>query len=148
MDSLEIRGLRKADLEDVLKIERDSFSNPWSKRSFKRELNNEYAYYLVVQLEDKVVGYMGGWLVLDECHITNLAIDKGYRKNGIATKLLRVFCLDMKGFGIKRATLEVRVSNEKAQALYLKENFREFGIRKNYYSDNKEDAVIMWKELF
>ncbi|TDX50957.1 ribosomal protein S18-alanine N-acetyltransferase [Orenia marismortui] len=148
MENLLIRPMKKRDLDQVLKIEEEVFSgSSWSKKAFINELKNKYSYYLVVTIADNIIGYIGGWLIFDEAHITTLAVSKEFRRQGIATGILEEFFEDIRNDNILKATLEVRVSNQGARKLYLKEGFVELGIRKNYYSDNQEDAIIMWKEL-
>lgn len=147
LNNLEIRPMVTADIQDILVIEEESFSSPWSKNAFMSELKNQYAYYLVASIGDKLVAYIGAWLIFEEAHITTLAVAKEYRRQGIATLILEELFKDVRENQINKATLEVRVSNHKAKKLYLQEGFVEVGVRKNYYSDNKEDAVIMWKQL-
>ncbi|OCL27762.1 ribosomal-protein-alanine N-acetyltransferase [Orenia metallireducens] len=147
LNNLEIRPMVTADIQDILMIEEESFSSPWSKNAFMSELKNQYAYYLVASIGDKLVAYIGAWLIFEEAHITTLAVAKEYRRQGIATLILEELFKDVRENQINKATLEVRVSNHKAKKLYLQEGFVEVGVRKNYYSDNKEDAVIMWKQL-
>ncbi len=147
MVELKIRRLKRSDLEEVMAIERDAFAKPWKKRVFLKELNNNYAYYLAGVYQRKVVAYLGAWLLKDRCHITNLATAKVYRRRGFAFKLLDYLCDKLKELEIKRVTLEVRKSNYKAQLLYKKYGFVKLGIKKNYYSNNNEDAVLMYKRV-
>lgn len=133
------------DIDNVLEVEEDCFSIPWSKASFLRELeNNEIALYLVAKIENKAVGYIGVWKVLDEGHITNLAVHSDFRKLGIGSMLVDRLLSLCRNDGITAFTLEVRKSNIVAQELYKKFGFLECGIRKKYYEDNNEDAIIMW----
>ncbi|HHY36804.1 MAG TPA: ribosomal protein S18-alanine N-acetyltransferase [Firmicutes bacterium] len=134
-------------LEEVLALERLCFSNPWSYEAYRFELeDNQLADYLVVLDAGRVVGYGGMWLIMDEAHVTNIAIHPQYRRRGLGELLLR--CLMTRAYvrGARRMTLEVRRSNHIAQRLYEKLGFRGIGYRKDYYSDNGEDALIMWKE--
>lgn len=137
------------DLEQVLAIEGDSFSTPWSERAFEMEISgrNEYAYYLVARCGNQVVGYLGAWFILNEAHITNIAIKPSARRKGIAQQLMEFFFNQAKLRKMDAVTLEVRVSNHSAQELYRKLDFRDMGVRPKYYQDNKEDALIMWKVL-
>ena len=108
---------------------------------------NDYAYYVVAEQDNVVIGHCGMWIVLDECHITNVAVREHMRGNGIGEGLMReaiAFCEEM---AVRLMTLEVRVSNATAQSLYRKLGFQDGGIRKNYYSDDHEDALVMWVEL-
>ena len=133
------------DIDNVFKVETDCFSVPWSKNSFIKELvENKVALYLVAKIENVAVGYIGVWKILNEGHITNVAVHSSYRGMGIGNKLVSELLYLCKKDGIDAFTLEVRRSNLKAQALYKKFGFVECGIRKGYYEDNKEDAIIMW----
>ena len=147
LNNIETRPMLLADIQEVLVIEEESFGSPWSETAFISELKNQYAYYLVASISDKVVAYIGAWLIFDEAHITTLAVAKEHRGKGIATLILEKLFKDVRENQINKATLEVRVSNQRARKLYLQEGFVEVGVRKNYYSDNKEDAMIMWKQL-
>jgi ribosomal-protein-alanine N-acetyltransferase len=136
------------DIPAIVAIEEVSFPTPWKAESFLSELkDNRIARYYCLVSEDKVVGYMGVWLVVGEAHITNVAIWPGCRGRGWGERLMRHVMQEMKKYGILRITLEVRVSNTAAQNLYAKLGFQSAGIRRKYYSDNKEDAYIMWAQL-
>ncbi|QQY80104.1 ribosomal-protein-alanine N-acetyltransferase [Keratinibaculum paraultunense] len=143
-----VREMIESDIDRVLEIERESFSPPWSREAFLLELTkNILAKYIVVEVDGRVVGYGGIWLILDEGHITNIAVDKEYRGLGLGDKLLEgliQLCIDR---DIKVITLEVRKSNEVAKELYKKHGFKECGIRPGYYTNNNEDAIIMWKTI-
>ena len=136
--------MREEDIDEILDISSLSFSVCWSRDSYIQELTNSIAKYLVAKIDNKVVGFVGTWIILDESDITNIAIHPSYRKQGIASKLLEALLNYCKSQGCTSHTLEVRSSNEAAKALYEKYNFKEDGIRKGYYEDNKEDAIIMW----
>ena len=136
--------MKEEDIDDILDISSLSFSISWSRNSYIQELTNPIARYLVAKIDNRVVGFIGTWIVLDEAHITNIAMHPNYRKQGIASKLLKEFLDYCKNQGCVAFTLEVRSGNKAAQALYEKYNFKEDGIRKGYYEDNKEDAIIMW----
>ncbi|MFW6034996.1 MAG: ribosomal protein S18-alanine N-acetyltransferase [Halothermotrichaceae bacterium] len=143
-----IKPMSVSQLHQILEIEKKSFPAPWSKRSFHRELEeNPYAVYLQAEINDKIIAYVGGWIILDELHITNLAVIPEYRRHGIARKLINALIAKSKDKGAVRATLEVRVSNTPAINLYKKNGFISAGCRPNYYTDNNEDALIMWKEI-
>ncbi|OOM76859.1 acetyltransferase YpeA [Clostridium puniceum] len=142
--NLVIDFMKEEDIDDILNISSLSFSISWSKDSYTQELTNPVARYLVAKIDNKVVGFIGTWIVLDESHITNIAIHPNYRKQGIASKLLKEFLNYCKSLGCTSFTLEVRTSNKAAQTLYKRHNFKQDGIRKGYYEDNKEDAIIMW----
>ncbi|MBX5465755.1 MAG: ribosomal protein S18-alanine N-acetyltransferase [Clostridia bacterium] len=144
---LEFREMRLEDLPEVLAIERVSFPTPWSRQSFINELtDNGYAHYVVALRDGRVVGYSGMWLILDEAHITNIAVHPELRGRGAGDLLLSEMERRARERGINRMTLEVRPSNAPARRLYLRHGFVERGIRKGYYADTQEDAIIMWKE--
>ncbi len=143
------RTMTLEDLDDVMEVEHASFTLPWSREAFYNELvNNQYAVYLVIEDRGRVVGYGGQWIILDEGHITNIALLPAYRGYGLGEELMIRMMATAKSMGVKRMTLEVRVTNHGAQKLYRKMGFQEGGIRKNYYTDNMEDALVMWVELW
>jgi len=136
--------MEEKDIDEVLDISSLSFSIPWSKSSYIQELTNPVAKYFVAKIDNKVVGFIGTWMILDESHITNIAVHPNYRKQGIASMLLKELLNHCKSQGCIAYTLEVRSGNKAARSLYEKHNFKLDGIRKGYYEDNKEDAVLMW----
>ena len=133
-------------LDEVFIIEKTCFVTPWSKEALAKELSeNETAVYLVALDCDKVVGYAGMWHIVNEGHITNIAVCEDCRKQGVGGKIVEKLielALEREMIGI---TLEVRISNIAAQKLYSKYGFKPEGFRKSYYDDTHEDAVIMWK---
>jgi ribosomal-protein-alanine N-acetyltransferase len=133
------------DIDSVLKISELSFPHPWSRRSFEQELENNFATYLVAKLDNQVIGYGGMWIIIDEGHITNIAVHPDYRNLGVGDKVLYEMISKCNEKKVIAMTLEVRVSNTAAQKLYSKYGFIEEGIRKKYYEDNGEDALLMWK---
>ena len=140
------RKMQLSDVSDVYNIEEKSFSMPWSLESFEKEITiNKAAHYFVIEVSNKVVGYMGIWKILDEGHITNIAIDPSYRGKRYGAELLKFVLEQMKQIGVESFTLEVRASNEVAIKLYEKFGFITMGIRKKYYTDTQEDALLMWK---
>lgn len=134
-------------IDGIMDIEKDSFAIPWSRKSIEDELKNKLAIYFVALYDDKVVGYAGMWHVVTEGHITNIAVHKDYRKQGIGDKLVKKLIETAEEKEMIGLTLEVRPSNEAAMRLYKNNGFKLEGIRKEYYEDNKEDAYIMWKML-
>lgn len=139
------RRMNVDDIDQVLEVESQSFTLPWSREAFINELSiNQYAVYIVIVDNGKVVGYCGSWVVIDESHITNIAILPDYRGKKLGEALLRKMIEISKSMGAIRMTLEVRVSNHVAISLYEKLGFQKGGIRKRYYTDNHEDANIMW----
>ncbi|TJX14905.1 ribosomal-protein-alanine N-acetyltransferase [Tissierella creatinini] len=145
---INLREMEIKDLDEIMEIEKAAFSTPWTRNSFEKEIKeNMLAKYIVAEVEGKVVGYVGIWLIIDEGHITNIAVSKDYRGMGIG-KFLMMGMIDFcKKQGIHNMTLEVRASNTVAQNLYRKMGFLDCGIRPNYYADGNEDAVIMWKTI-
>lgn len=132
------------DIADVHKIERASFPVPWPAFAFRQELEtNRMARYLIARATDETVAYAGVWLMVDEAHVTSFAVLPSWRRQGLGGRLL-VALLDLAfEMGASVATLEVRLSNQPAQALYGRFGFRPVGLRPRYYSDNGEDALIM-----
>lgn len=144
---VKINSMTLQDLPAILEIEQKSFSDPWSRRSFISELTeNPYAVYFVAIYKEKIAGYIGGWLITDELHITNLAVSLNCRNVGIAQALIDEIIKYSAEKDVKRATLEVRVTNNPAINLYRKKGFIAVGHRPKYYTNNNEDALIMWKE--
>ncbi len=143
-----IRKMEEKDLDRIMEIEKKAFTTPWTKESFILEITkNQLARYIVAEIDDVVVGYGGIWLILDEGHITNIAVDTDYRKMGAGNSLVEgLIHLSMER-NISAMTLEVRETNIAAQNLYKKYGFVESGIRPKYYADDNEDAIIMWKNL-
>jgi ribosomal-protein-alanine N-acetyltransferase len=151
LETVTIKRMAPEDTDGVVAIETKAYGqHHWSKDSFMQELNNDLAYYYsLFNQEGKLVAYAGTWHVLDEAHITNIAVDLDYRKRNYAQALLKRIIDDCYEEKIKYITLEVRVSNKAAINLYTKYGFQSFGTRKKYYQDNNEDALIMWtKNIF
>lgn len=131
-------------LEEVLDIERKSFPIPWSYQAFEFEVTeNDFAFYIVALSNGRVVGYAGMWIVLDESHVTNVAVHPDLKGRGIGRALMTELLTRAVMLGAVKITLEVRVSNQAARSLYNSLGFVDRGIRKKYYSDNNEDAIIM-----
>lgn len=142
-----IREMTTSDIKEVLEIEHESFTTPWSEEAFRNEVeDNVLAVYIVAEVEGKVTGYGGFWRILDEAHITNIAVGESYRGQGIGDALLIGMIGYCKANHVGNMTLEVRKSNYPAISLYKKHGFEEAGIRPGYYSDNHEDAIIMWRK--
>ncbi|MFS0787871.1 ribosomal protein S18-alanine N-acetyltransferase [Shouchella sp. 1P09AA] len=136
------------DIDDVLVLEREAFTTPWTREAFEAELTrNHYAFYFVLQENEAIIGYCGLWKVLDEAQITNVAILKARRGHSYGEYLLGSIMEWLKMVEAKTLSLEVRASNEIAQGLYGKLGFLKVGVRKNYYADNQEDAWVMWVML-
>lgn len=144
MNKIIIDKFNKEYINDVTEISKLSFKIPWSKESIEKELNNPFSKYVIAKINNKLVGFGGMWLIIDEGHITNIAVHPDFRNLGIGSCILSSLidiCKQNNGIAM---TLEVRKSNITAQALYSKFNFINEGFRKKYYSDNNEDAIIMW----
>lgn len=145
---IEIRKMKKEDAGELAVLDKKCFSVPWSKKSFEEEAENELAHYFVMTDEDDIIGYIGIWNIVGEGHITNIAVHPRYRGKGLSKRLMNaVFCFSEENT-LGSLTLEVRESNITAQNLYSKYGFKKIGRRRRYYSDNKEDAVIMTAKLF
>jgi [ribosomal protein S18]-alanine N-acetyltransferase len=145
---MNIRFMTIDDLDAVMEIEHSSFSIPWSREAFYNEIEqNHLSTYLVAEDGERIAGYCGVWLVVDEAHITNVAVLPEYRGQGIGEDLMMRIMEISKEVGARVMTLEVRVSNVSAKGLYRKMGFQDGGIRKRYYSDNQEDALVMWVNL-
>lgn len=144
---VKIVSMRPEHLDAVLTIENASFPLPWRREAFLFEiLLNETADYVVALHRGQAIGYGGMWLVLDEAHLTNLAVHPDFRGRGVGRQILQELVRRAALRGAKRMTLEVRRSNLVAQKLYKEMGFVEKGVRKRYYQDNNEDAIIMWLE--
>ncbi len=142
--------LRVTDLDEVMVIEREAFSAPWSANLYRHEITrNDLGHYLALRLNADgenaglLLGYGGFWLLVDEAHISTIAVRSGWRGHGLGEWLLLALLQEAAARGAREATLEVRVSNQVAQSLYRKLGFQVVGHRKRYYSDNGEDALIM-----
>lgn len=146
---IEIRQMAERDLDAVLEIERESFPTPWSRGLFAKELDLPFARAFVAQEKDsgKVVGYLCFWLVDQETHILNLAVHPHRRRQGIGTRLLTFGVSYCRRQGLQRMTLEVRRSNLRAISLYRNFRFQPQGVRRKYYTDSGEDAILMGLDL-
>lgn len=146
-NNLIVRAMTKNDVDAIYRVEEDCFVDPWSKDAIRKELTNNVARYLVAEINNELVGYIGCWFIVDEGHITNVAVHSDHRGKKIGDKLVKEMVDLCKESNLNAMTLEVRSSNTVAQNLYRKYGFKMGGIRKEYYSDNKEDAIIMWNQL-
>lgn len=148
LEQIDFLPLKEENLEELLKIERVSFPTPWSKQAFLSEINqNSLAYYCICLYHDQIIGYGGMWIIIDEAHVTNVAVHPDFRGQKVGEAIM----MHLMGMalikGAYRMTLEVRPSNFSAQKLYQRIGFKAVGRRKGYYTDTKEDAIIMWKTL-
>lgn len=142
-----IQPMMKEDVKFVARIEKECFSKPWSKDAILQELSNENACFSVAKKINKVCGYIGMHIILDECYITNIAVSPNFQNNHIGFALLEKAVADAKEKGCSFISLEVRKSNEKAISLYNKFGFSICGERKNFYTEPLEDALIMTKDF-
>jgi [ribosomal protein S18]-alanine N-acetyltransferase len=141
---MNIRRMTLDDIPQVLEIERASFALPWSENAFRKELTeNAQAHFFVAEENDRVVGILGYWYIIDECHISTIAVHPDWRQRGIGQEILVAALSHSLSLGAIMATLEVRPSNLAAIELYKKFGFEVVGRRKRYYRDNGEDAIIM-----
>jgi len=147
MSDLIIRQAEEKDIHQIAEIDKLCFSTPWSEDSFTQEItSNDIALYIVAVIDDLIVGYAGLWLIVDEGHITNVAVHPDFRRRKIAKALVQVLIDVSEKKGAVRHTLEVRTLNDAAIRLYEAFGFQEVSIRKGYYEDDNEDAIIMWRE--
>jgi|SRR5690625_2429997 len=148
MAEFKIRKMSEEDIAQVLEVDIVSFPTPWTRELYEQELkNNSYAHYFVIEEGNNVIGYVGLWIVGEDAQITNIAILPDYRGYKIGEKLFGFAMQYAIKQGAQRLSLEVRVSNMIAQNLYKKFGLVNGGIRKNYYQDNGEDALVMWVNL-
>ncbi len=143
-----ITKMTTEDIENVVEIEKEAYGeHHWSKSSFYDEMSNNLAHYYCAKTPDgELTGYAGTWHILDEGHITTIAVKNKYLRQHIGEAIVSKILEDCYKEGIKYLTLEVRVSNTPAINLYKKYGFTSLGTRKGYYQDNNEDALIMWTE--
>lgn len=144
LKTLRFEPLSDAHIARVVEIEAVSNGAPWSERSFRSELTSPQSVFRVAIESGRVVGYAGLWLIVDEAHITTVAVDPEMRRKGIGRHVVVEILKLAQEAGMLCATLEVRAGNAAALALYEKLGFERVAIRKGYYPDNKEDAVVMW----
>jgi ribosomal-protein-alanine N-acetyltransferase len=147
-DAWSIRAAERRDVPELLQIEVAQFPEPWTRAMMLDEITNvETRRYTVAVEGKKIIGYLGVMFVMDEVHVNTLGTLPGYEGRGVATSLLNDAWAVAKEQGVHRATLEVAVSNTRAQALYFRFGFSPVGVRKNYYERTHEDALILWAEL-
>ncbi|WP_426574156.1 ribosomal protein S18-alanine N-acetyltransferase [Aquihabitans sp. McL0605] len=139
-----VAPMRRRHLPDVLAIEAQVYPRPWSSRLFEDELERTNRVYLVARLGPTVVGYAGLLMIADDGHVATIAVDPSWQRRGLARTLLVELVRGAMALGANQLTLEVRMSNKGAQELYRSLGFAPAGARKAYYSDNGEDALVMW----
>jgi [ribosomal protein S18]-alanine N-acetyltransferase len=144
---LEILRMRRRHLKGVMAIERQVYPRPWSPNLFLSEMNEmRNRCYVVAKLGRDVVGYGGIMSYGDEAHVTTIAVDPKHHRRRIGTRILYELVQEALRMGARAVSLEVRVSNWGAQRLYSRFGFRPVGIRKNYYQETGEDALVMWAD--
>ena len=137
-----------ADLDAVLAIEAESFTSPWTREMYITELEHAGVSFCYLARDEsrQTLGFCSFWRVLDELHVNNLAVAHAYRRRGIATALLNFVLTEGARLGAHRATLEVRRSNDAARQLYERLGFVAAGVRRAYYTNPIEDALVLWRE--
>ena len=146
---IEIKRMEREHVSQIAEIEKKAFADPWSEESFQGELDNPLACYFVAEKDSEVLGYGGLWEIAGEGNITNIAVKEGFRGQKIGSRILSAMIAYAREHRFSFLTLEVRVSNEPAKRLYEKYGFRPVGLRRGYYPDNREDALLMtleWNE--
>ena len=145
MSDIIVRKMQPEDLLQVCEIEKDNFSLPWSEKSFLESMERDDTLFLVALDREEVAGYLGCYCVAGEGEITNVAVKSSYRRQGVGGKLLETLYEEAKALHTQEFFLEVRESNEAAISLYSRQGFVKEGVRKNFYEQPVENAVIMWK---
>ena len=143
--TLRFEPLQEGYLPAILAIENRVNGSPWSERSFRNELDHPHGVFRVALEGGEVVGYGGLWLVIDEAHVTNVAVEPEHQRRGVGRRLMRELLEEARARGATCATLEVRAGNAAALHLYESLGFERSAVRRGYYPDNKEDAVVMWR---
>ena len=141
---IHFRTLLPEDAEGVARVERESFPTPWSREDFWREASNGFACYIVALDDMEIIGFAGCWISFEEAQVTNIALTSTQRGRGLGKDLMTRLMCAAAARGAERMTLEVRPSNTPALRLYEGLGFAAIGVRKKYYQDNDEDAILMW----
>lgn len=144
MTQVELRRMRPEDVPAVMVIELECFTVPWRESAYLTELSNRSAYYIVACIGEEIVGYGGEWVIMDEAHITTIGVAAKHRGKKLGERVLIELLEEAVRHKARRATLEVRESNQVAQNLYKKYGFLPAAIRRGYYTDNHENALVMW----
>ncbi|AIE88014.1 ribosomal protein S18-alanine N-acetyltransferase [Fimbriimonas ginsengisoli] len=144
LSTLRFEPIQEAHIPAILAIEGRTNTAPWSERSFRNELDHPHGIFLVAILSGEVIGYGGIWLVIDEAHVTTIAVAQEHQRKGIGEKLMVELLRRGQEKGMLCSTLEVRAGNDPAIKLYEKLGFTISARRKGYYPDNREDAIVMW----
>lgn len=144
LKAIELVPLKEEHIPAILVIEKASNGAPWSERSFRNELSHPYGIFVVAVERGEVVGYAGAWMVVDEAHVTTVAVAPDHRRRGIGRMMTVEILRRAKANGMLCSTLEVRAGNEAAVQLYQSLGYEVSARRKAYYPDNQEDALVMW----
>lgn len=144
LPNISIEPMRVSDVDAVRAIDARCYPSPWYKNAYLTELSNRSASYIVAREGENIVGYAGQWIIMDEAHITTLAVDPSRQGRKIGERLLLALIDEALYQNASHITLEVRESNRIAQSLYRKYGFEATALRKNYYTDTGENAVVMW----
>jgi ribosomal-protein-alanine N-acetyltransferase len=147
LNQIKIRRAREADLPEILRLEREGFPAPWTDEMYRTEFDRDTAVFLVAERAEKIAGHACAWAVRDEGHILKIAVDGGTRRKGLGRALMDALAGELMKRGVKMMWLEVRESNRTARLFYQRLGFDEIGVRKRYYSDTGEDAVLMMKGM-
>ena len=142
---IQTRYMKKEDVPQVARIERENFSVPWSENAFLESIQKDYTLYVVAEEEGEILGYCGLYQAYNQGEIVNVAVDGKVRRRGVATKLLEFLFFESVKREIDSFFLEVRESNAPAIGLYESFGFEQVGIRKNFYEQPRENAIVMWK---
>ncbi|TMD03920.1 MAG: ribosomal-protein-alanine N-acetyltransferase [Chloroflexi bacterium] len=144
---LALEPMREADVPTVQEIERDIFSTPWPRNAYYRELSSRNtAHYIVLRKDEEIVGYGGMWRMYDEAHVTTIGVRKDLQHHGYGRIIFAGLVQAAYDLGAKWVTLEVRTSNDLAMQMYEGFGFKVIGRRRGYYTDNGEDAIVMWSD--
>lgn len=141
---MQIDRMQVEDIDQVVELDKKCFPTPWSASAYSTEVHNSSAYYIVARTGSRIAGFAGMWLVMDEAHITTIGVTPEVRGRKIGERMLVHLLDEAVHRGVRRATLEVRKGNRAAQTLYHKYGFRVVAVRKGYYTNNNEDALVMW----
>lgn len=141
-----IRRLELNDIDTIVKLEEEIFGESLGFEMLSEEINNPLIWFRVIEIDNKVIGYIGGYFFMEDGEILNFVIDENYQHQGYGSSLFTSIIDEAYNIGVRRITLEVRKSNHKGISFYTKHNFKEIFVRKHYYK-NGEDAIVMMKEL-
>jgi ribosomal-protein-alanine N-acetyltransferase len=144
IDPLVLRRMRPHDIDPVVVIDEAVYSRPWSAQTWRRELADAQRHHLVATRGADVVGHAGMLLVVDQVHLTTVAVAPASQGAGVATALVLELLDEALARGVDEATLEVRASDRRAQRMYSRLGFAPAGIRRRYYTDPVDDAIVMW----